>query len=109
MHLGYFSKGGLSINSWISPGSSLGVWLGTSLHFVVQNVILLLCAQPTEVVMPITPIENLFTHRLRQDYSRSRFAHAPYAAPLKERSRVVQFFLDLLRCFVPHMRVWRKR
>jgi hypothetical protein len=55
--------------------------------------------------MAIAPIEDLFTDRLHHANNRSMLAGDPSSTILRRNLRVVHFIVDVLKWFVPSMKV----
>jgi hypothetical protein len=55
--------------------------------------------------MAIAPIEDLFTDRLHQTHNRSMLAGGPSSTILRRNLRVAHFIVDVLKWFVPSMKV----
>jgi hypothetical protein len=55
--------------------------------------------------MAIAPIEDLFTDRFHQANNRSMLAGDPSSIILRRNLRVVHFIVDVLKWFVPGMKV----
>ncbi|MFY4730476.1 hypothetical protein [Nitrospira sp. BLG_2] len=54
--------------------------------------------------MAITPIENLYAHRLRQTYIASTLTGAASTNVPQRRFRVAQYVREVLKRFAPHLR-----
>ena len=55
--------------------------------------------------MAIAPIEDLFTDRLHHANDRSMLAGDPFSTIHRRNLRVVHFIVDVLKWFVPGMKV----
>lgn len=59
--------------------------------------------------MALAPIDDLFSHRLRQAYTRSTSTGTSSTEILRRRYRVTHYVMEVFKWFTPRMKTFYKR